>query len=163
MDGTNFGTRANGTMTMAAGFTDGASGTNTGWTGNMLVYMTGPGSPAATGTINVGANGSVNLVGSPSASIYKGILFFVDRSAASQTQSLGGGGDMTLIGTIYANTQASLFPSVYQTISLSGNSGNTTQLTGEIIAGALSLGGTGGITMNLSGTSVTVRQIALVQ
>ncbi|HEY6990959.1 MAG TPA: pilus assembly protein TadG-related protein [Bryobacteraceae bacterium] len=162
MNGGSFSTAANGTMTMAVGFTDGSTGTNTGWTGNMLVYLTGPGSPAAIGTINVGANGSVNLMGSPSGSAYKGILFFVDRSAASRTHSLGGNADMTLVGTIYANTLSNLFPSTYQTIDLSGKGGNTTNLTGEIITGVLSLGGTGAITMNLSGTAVTVRQVALV-
>lgn len=183
MYGSDFSTAANGNMYYATGLTDSSAsgvpslanccGTGTGWgsaanspaNAGILVYLTGPssGTTRTTGSINVGANGNVSLVGSPNSSAYKGILFFVDRNAALQTQSLGGGGNMSLVGTIYANTTASLFPNTYQTIAVSGSSGNTTTLTGEIIAGAISLGGTGGITMNLSNASTTVNQVALVQ
>jgi Flp pilus assembly protein TadG len=167
MNGVNFETAANGYMTMATGLTDDSTGTNTGWTGNILVYMTGSGSPASTGAISVGANGSVSLVGSPDNSSYRGILFFVDRNAASQTHTLDGGGGLTLIGTVYATpTRGSMLttPSRFQTLDMSGNAGSSTHITGEIIVSALSLGGTPGIVMTLSALpNFIVRQVALVQ
>ncbi len=68
---------ANCEMYMATGFTDGAGGTNTGWTGNMLVYNTGPaGTPTNAGQFNLGANGSISLVGSPIGSSYIGHFVF---------------------------------------------------------------------------------------
>jgi hypothetical protein len=77
---------------------------------------------------------------------------------------------MTLTGTVYATdtvrqmgSTSSVTCGQYQTLQLQGNSGNTTNLTGEIIVSSLQLGGTGGITMNLNSNAVTVvRQIALV-
>ena len=176
MDGTNFDTAANGYMQMATGMTDAA----TGWTGNMMVYMTGPNhsggctppvTPAHdTGQISVGANGSVNLTGSPTGSSYKGILFFVDRAAMTQSHTLDGGGGLTLIGTIYmAETVAMMGQTSattcgqFQTLSLQGNPGSTTNITGEIITSKITLGGTPGVRMNLSPLAlITVRQIALV-
>lgn len=169
MNGASFQTSGgNGYMTMATEFTDtGAGTTGTGWTGNMLVYMTGAGSPAATGTINIGANGSVSLTGSPSGSSYKGILFFVDHNAAAQTYTLDGGGGLSLIGTVYATNSLSTMlttPSQYQTVHFQGNAGSSTYIAGEIIVSALTLSGTPGITMNLnSAASYIVRQVALVQ
>lgn len=152
---------ANGDMYMATGFTDGPTGTNTGWTGNMLVYNTG------TGTFSVGANSSATLVGSPAGSTYKGILFFQDRTAAAANHSLGGGGDISLSGTIYITNTVAIMkatPSKYQTLSLSGGSGSSTVIQGEIITSALILGGNGGITMNLNpAATLKVRQVALVQ
>jgi len=155
-------------MYMATGFTDGSTGTNTGWTGNMLVYNTGPsGSASNAGAFNLGANGSIDLVGSPTSSAYQGILLFQDRSSAAVSHSLGGGGNLQLMGTIYlTNTLATMTatPTQYQSLSLQGGSGNTTTIQGEIIVGALSMGGNGGITMDLNAAeSTTVRQIALVQ
>jgi len=174
---TNFTTGANGYMQMATGFTDAA----TGWTGNMMVYLTGPnhsGGPCTppvtpahdTGKIDVGANGSVNLTGSPTGSAYKGILFFVDRAAMTKTHTLNGGGGLTLIGTIYmAETIAMMGRTStttcgqFQTLSMQGNPGSTTNITGEIITSKITLGGTPGIRMNLSPLAlITVRQIALV-
>ena len=161
---------ANCNMYMATGVpADGSSGTNTNWpAGNMLVYNTGPaGNPTNAGTFNLGANGSIYLTGSPTSSVYKGILFFQDRNSVAQGHSLGGGGALTLIGTIYlTNTLATMTssPSQYQALSLSGNSGSSTTIMGEIIVGTLSLGGTGGITMDLNAAAnYTIRQVALVQ
>jgi hypothetical protein len=165
----------------AAGVTS-CCGTNQGWdgtvtNGGMLVYMTGPSSPSGnqTGLISVGANGNASLIGSPSCATppcaaspvtsYKGILFFVDRSAAPQTHSMGGGGTMTVIGTFYAPELLSVMKASaaqYQTLSLQGTPGGTTNITGEIIVGALALGGNSGITMTLSGLPTPVRQVALV-
>lgn len=205
MDGAsvNFETAANGYMQMATGLTDNSTtasvtltagtlnaggvtsccGTNQGWdgtvaNGGMLVYMTGPSSASGdqVGQINVGANGSVSLIGSPICPTapcpaspitdYKNILFFVDRNAAAQSHSLDGGGGLTLIGTIYApETVATMTtnPTQYQTVNLQGNAGSATNITGEIIASALTLGGTPGITMTLSGVPLPLRQVALVK
>jgi hypothetical protein len=153
----NFGNGANGDMYMATGYTDAA----TGWTGNMLVYMTG------NGVFSLGANSTANLVGSPANSAYKGILFFEDRASPAHTHQIGSGGSqISLSGTLYltndlATMQAT--PSQYQTVSLQGNSGSATVINGEIITGALTIGGGPSITMNLNaGQTVHVRQVALV-
>jgi hypothetical protein len=154
-------------MYMATGFTDGSTGTNTGWTGNVLFYNTGStGSPTNSGSIQIDANSTVNLVGSPSASVYKGILFFEDRAADAQTHALGGGGTMTLTGTIYlTNTLATMTATSahYQGLTLQGGPGSGTLVQGEIIVGTLALGGNGNITMNLNpNSSLIVQQVALV-
>ena len=139
-------TGAHGGMEMATGFTD----PGTGWTGNVLFYNTG------SGTFDIAAaNSSANLVGSPAASAYKGILFFQDRAAAAKTHNLGGGGQMSLTGTVY-------MPGATQTLNLQGGSGSGTLIQGEVIIGKLSLSGNSGIHMNLNGSGVTVRQIALI-
>jgi hypothetical protein len=157
-------------MYMATGLTDtGTSSatvtyTNTGWNGTalgggLMFYNTGG------GVFNLGASGSVSLIGAPAAGAYKGILFFQDRTAAAATHSLGGGGAMTLIGTIYmTNTKATMLgtASHYQELDLQGGPGSSTYVNGEIIVDSLQLGGNASITMNLNNPSVTVNQIALV-
>jgi hypothetical protein len=162
---------ANCAMYMATGFTDGAGGTNTGWTGNILVYNTGPAAnPTNAGQFNLGANGSINLVGSPTNSSYLGILFFQDRSSVANTgknaHSLGGGGGLTLKGTIYiTNTLATMKGDAthYQELDLQGTPGSATLIQGEIIVGVLGLGGNAGITMNLdSNKTLNIRQVAMV-
>ena len=57
--------------------------------------------------MKIGSNGDINLIGAPSSSSYKGILFFVDRNAGSRSERLGGGGSMTLYGTIYTTNSKS--------------------------------------------------------
>ena len=127
----------------------------------MLFYNTG------TGIFDLSANGTINLVGSPAASVYNGILFFQDRTSAAASHSLGGGGQMTLVGTLYfTNTKATMLgaPTHYQNVTLGGGSGSGTLIQGEIIVDALTMGGNGGITMNLNpSATVIVRQVALVQ
>jgi Flp pilus assembly protein TadG len=160
-----FGGSANGDMFMATGFTDtGAGTTGTGWTGNMLVYNTG------SGVFTVGSNGSATLVGSPAASVYKGVLLFQDRSAPAHITKntddhiIGGGGTLSLTGTIYINNQASVVTgSRYQLVQLQGNGGSGTHIQGELITNELLLGGGGTIIMNLNPNAVTpVQQVALV-
>lgn len=157
---------ANCDMYMATGFTDGSTGTNTGWDGTatgggIMVYNTGG------GNFDLGANGTINLIGSPSGSAYKGILFFQDRTAAAAVHNLGGGGAMTLVGTIYlTNTRTTMLgtPAQYQQLNLQGGSGSGTLVQGEIIVGVLQLGGNGAITMNLSSLAIyNVNEVALVQ
>ena len=78
-----------------------------------------------------------------------------------------GGGGMQITGTIYlTNTETTMRidPTHFQSLSLQGNSGSATQLTGQIIVDQLSLGGGVGINMHLSALSVlTVRRVALVR
>lgn len=170
---------ANCNLYMATGFTDsGAGTTQTGWTGNMLVYNTGTTSPVSPTQkcsnqnttsyceVNLGANGTISLVGSPGTSIYKGMLFFEDRNAPALSHTLGGGGAMSLVGTIYlTNPLATMAAdaSHYQELNLQGGSGSGTLVQGEIIVGTLHLGGNGNITMNLNpNATLVVSQVALV-
>jgi len=123
------------------------------------------------GNCFIGANGGVLTsaqcaAGTASASYY-GTLFFQDRSTATKLQHLvNGGGGLSLRGTVYlTHTVAGInADATYQELDLQGNSGSTTKLQGEIIADVLSIGGTAGVTMNLSTLACfTVRQVALVK
>jgi hypothetical protein len=141
--------------------------TGTGWDGTVagggvLIYNSG------TGNIDIGSNGIVDLIGSPAAPRYQNILFFQDHSSpankGSKAHQIGGGGALNLKGTIYlTNTVANMTATTYQELNLKGNSGSGTLLQGQIIVDALSVGGTGGIKMNLnSNSALIVRQVALV-
>jgi len=142
--------------------------TGTGWDGTVagggvLIYNSG------TGPIKIGASGTVNLIGSKADSSYKNILFFEDHSAPANTGSkahkIGGGGALTLLGTIYlTNDLATMADAAhYQELDLQGNPASGTLIQGQIIVGALGLGGTGGITMNLNpSVTLVVSQVALV-
>lgn len=143
--------------------------TGTGWDGTaagggVMIYNSG------TGPINIGSNGSVNLIGSPASSIYKNILFFEDHSSpankGSKAHSIGGGGALQLQGTIYLTNNLGTMngdATHYQELDLQGNPASGTLIQGEIIVGALGLGGTGGITMNLNPAAVLkVSEVALV-
>jgi hypothetical protein len=163
-----FGCSANCDMYMATGVPADAT---TGWTGNMLVYNTGPAAtPTNTGQFSLTANGTINLVGSPSGSSYLGILFFQDRNSAANTgknaHSLGGNGSLILKGTLYfTNTLATMKGDAthYQEVDLQGTPGNTTLIQGEVIVGALGMGGNGSITMNLnSDKTLDIAQVAMV-
>jgi Flp pilus assembly protein TadG len=171
---------------MAQGSDDIDLVTSTGWTGRMLVYNS-PSTPVnATHDIfeitsNSGqinnisypdaahncATGGNCLVGAPMDGTYEGILFFQNRTTASNlTHSFSGGGGLSLTGTIYLTHTAASIRSdgKYQSVNLQGNSGGTTKVEGEIITDVLSLGGTSGVTMNLIATpTFEVRQVALVQ
>jgi hypothetical protein len=68
------------------------------------------------------------------------MLFYMDRSSANLNPNLGGGGAMTLQGTIYLPTQNFTFQ---------GHTGSSTVLKGDIVVDELSLGGNGSITMQL--------------
>ena len=175
-----FQNSSNGDSYMATGFANDAA-TGQG----MLVYDTGPtvSGLAKTGGFAIGANGTANLAGSGCSSLtntcdpansYKGILAFEDHNAVghtgignSKSHTFGGGGALTLIGTIYiTNTVASMTatPTVYQTTQLQGGACSGTVLQGEIITSALLLAGNGCITMNLSPLpAYIVRQVALVK
>lgn len=133
--------------------------------GGMVVFNQGD------GTFNVGSNGNAFLTGpNQSSSSYEGILFWEDRTyvpprSRAVSHTFGGGGSMTLTGSIYANMQSSnVTIARYQQVTLQGNGGSSTQLIGEIITNVLALGGTGNIRMTLSSAQLqNVRQVALVQ
>jgi hypothetical protein len=150
---------SNGEMRMATGF---ANDPVTGQ--GILVYVQGNN---AADVVSVGSNGAVVLVGTPAASVYKGMLFFGDRnSTVLKTHVLSGNGGLNLTGTVYlANTLArtTATPAVYQKVSLQGTPGSSTLLQGQIITDALELGGNAGVTMNLQpNATLHIRQVALV-
>jgi hypothetical protein len=165
-----FSCASNCNITTITGSDTGPGSTNTGWDGTkagggVLVYNSG------TGPVNIGSNGTAYMIGSPATSAYKGILFFEDRAAPANisppiknANSLGGGGAMTLIGTLYFTNAGITTSTHYQELRLSGNSGSGTLVQGEIIADSLTLGGGGNITMNLNpAATLIVPQVALVQ
>ena len=154
MGSKGFENAANGEMYMCVGC---AGTTETGQ--GMLVYNTGG------GTFQVNANAGARLLGTPMDSIYKGILFFNDRDAATATHKLGGGGELSLRGTIYiTNTKLLMYGGTVQTVLLQGNPGNQTVIEGQIITSRLELGGNAGIQMLLSAAPVyTVAQVALIR
>jgi Flp pilus assembly protein TadG len=162
MDSTGFTSGANGNMQMYSGANPDTTANGTG--SGMLVYNTG------TGLFIVGKNAGATLVGSDDTSVYKGILFFQDRSAPAHTTKntddhiIGGGGALALTGTIYINNSLSVMTgSRYQLLQLQGGGGSNTFIKGEIITNQLLLGGSGTIRMNLNPAAVTpVRQVALV-
>ena len=86
---------------------------------------------------------------------------------ATQPCILQGGGGLTLRGTIYLTNTLAIMSgnaSQYQALELQGTPGSSTQVIGEIIVGALSLGGNANITMTLDpGYTLNIRQVALVK
>jgi Flp pilus assembly protein TadG len=148
----------------------------------LLIYNTGSGSDDI---FEVGANGNAYLVGPPNDSVYKGIVLFQDRDPSagphnstpgSKPHRLGGGGAMTLIGTVYAtrwetcpgsNPSCSrMLPGTtnYQAVDIRGTAGNTTQIVGMIITSVLQMGGGGIIKMTLDPSyRLNIIHCALVQ
>jgi Flp pilus assembly protein TadG len=78
-----------------------------------------------------------------------GFLMFQDRSTASANQSWGGGGAMLLAGTMYFHNSTDFS----DTFTLTGNSGSSTYVLGDIVADDVSLSGDSQVTMDLN-TSV---------
>jgi Flp pilus assembly protein TadG len=168
--GVGFSVGGNASAYMATGLTDATTGTS--WSGQMLVYLTGPPatisgcSPAAqTSTINVATTGSVNLAGYNPSSLngflYKSILFWVDPSAVGNGTTgvhLLSANGLNLVGTIYTtDTVNQMTCGQFQTLQLTGNG----VITGEIIASMLEFTGNAGIQVNPNAMTL-VRQIALV-
>jgi hypothetical protein len=127
----------------------------------MLVYNAGG------GTFGVGSNGDAILVGTPVTSTYKGMLFFEDRNAPAATHILGGGGCLSLLGTIYLNNTLSTMladSTHYQTLEYHGNPCSTTYTEGLVIVNALVLKGTADLAMKLRPDPyLAIRKVALVQ
>jgi hypothetical protein len=164
MEGVNFENRANGAMKMSTGFADSAE---TGGQG-IMVYHTGA------GTFNVGANSGADLLGSAAGSSYKGILFFQDRAAPANTgaggsdsHKFGGGGEVSLIGTIYITNSEAIMratPGQYQLVQFQGNPGSTTLIRGEIVASSILIAGNSEVKMQLDPSQAfVIRKVALVR
>ena len=181
-----FQLNSNSIARMAQGADDTDPTTGTGWSSALLIYSS-PSTPVNTTNdiLNVTANsGKINnitypdsgnncstggncLVGSPTGSSYKGILFFQNRGTATKlAHALQGGSGWNVSGTIYlTHTAASIqADGTYQSLNLQGGACSSTVLRGEIIVDELSIGGSGCITMNLNSAAIfPVRQVALVQ
>ena len=154
LQGGGFGNAANGDMVMAAGFpNDPATGAG------MMIFNTG------NGTLAITANATATLTGADNNSTYKGLFFFQDRTSTARTHTLGGGGAITLTGTIYLhNTVATMTnnASQYQTLLLGGNS--SIQINGIIVVNTLTMQGTPAVTFNLAGApTLAIRQISIVR
>jgi len=130
----------NGFMQMASG-TGPDDTTGSSWTANMLVYLTGG------GNISVGSGGTVNLVGSPFDSAYKGILFYADSGGVTLDTT----GNLTLLGTIYSPSS---------TLNLQGTRSLT--ITGDIITNRLVVSGNPTVSFSGAATVYNTRQVALV-
>ena len=72
-----------------------------------------------------------------------------------------------MIGTVYVTNSLAIMtatPGQYQNVLLQGTPGSNTVITGEIIAGTLSIGGNAGIQMFLNPNEVLhIRQVSLVK
>jgi Flp pilus assembly protein TadG len=149
-----FVNQANGNMLMATGFPPDAQ-TGAG----MVVYNTGG------GIFDIGSNSNARLVGADNNSFYQGILFFQDRTSAARTHNLGGGGSITLTGTLYMTNSLTVMqnqPTQYQTLNLGGNAGILNN--GSIVVGALTMAGTSFVTFNLAaGPILATRRAGLVR
>lgn len=155
-----------------------ASDPNTG-TG-MTIFDTGPvsGGFAQSGGFNIGTQASIALQGPTNtttnsqgqtvpAAPYYNVLFWEDRTAATNSHTLGqGNGCFSLIGTIYiTNTQAIMAANSthVQSVTYHGTPCSATVNQGDIIVSDLSLAGNTAISMNLVPYGfLTVRQVALV-
>jgi putative Flp pilus-assembly TadE/G-like protein len=92
----------------------------------------------------------------------RGFLLFQDRSGTAMNQSWGGGGSFLLAGTMYfhscnalgTGTNCGVPPTYYSDVfTLSGGSGSSTYMLGDIVADNVTLGGNSGITMDLNTTT----------
>lgn len=113
------------------------------------------------------------LLGPPLAAPFWNVLFMVDRTVSTrfaQTHQFQGGGGLTLAGTLYfTNAPSPLKGELagstdFQTLSLQGTPGSTTQVVGQIIVDALQLGGNATINMTLNpNAAVPIRKLALIR
>ncbi len=78
-----------------------------------------------------------------------GFLMFQDRTTASANQSWGGGGSMLLAGTMYFHNSTDFS----DRFTLTGTSGSSTYVLGDIVADSVLLSGDSQVTMDLN-TSV---------
>lgn len=113
------------------------------------------------------------LLGPPLADPFWNVLFMVDRTVSTryaQTHQFQGGGGLTLAGTLYFTNAPSPLKSElagsadFQTLSLQGTPGSTTQVVGQIIVDSLHLGGNATINMTLNpNAAVPIRKLALIR
>ena len=114
------------------------------------------------------------LLGPPLAAPFWNVLFMVDRTVSTrfaQTHQFQGGGGLTLAGTLYFTNAPSPLKrpelegsAEFQTLSLQGTPGSTTQVIGQIIVDSLQLGGNATINMTLNPNSAQpIRKLALIR
>jgi hypothetical protein len=105
---------------------------------------------------------------------YKNVVFMSARTTTFyQEHTFQGGGGLTLAGSLYFTNSTQPHKAElafangrtdYQLVHLNGNSGNTTQVVGQILVDSLDLGGTSGIQMTLNPNNVQpIRKLALVR
>ncbi len=164
-----------GIMMMAGGAAGAPDTTSVAPTGaGMVVYNTGPLVGAApqqadAGEFDVGSNSNATLVGSDGGSVWKGILFFQDRNSVSHTgvccsHKLGGGGIISLKGSIYLTNAGATTATRYQQFTLRGNPGSTTEIIGNIVVDAMNTAGTPAVRMQLDPLALKViTKVALIQ
>jgi hypothetical protein len=80
----------------------------------------------------------------------RGFLMFQDRSTEAANQSWGGGGSMLLAGTMYFHNSTDFSDS----FTLSGNSGSSTYVLGDIVADSVLMTGDSQVTMDLNASVV---------
>jgi hypothetical protein len=92
--------------------------------------------------------------------IYRGILFFVDRSISSVVANWDGGGSFILAGAIYAHSTASS----NDTFNMGGHSGSTSLVIGNMVVDEVDSHGTPNITMQLDpNATYTTVKVELLQ
>jgi Flp pilus assembly protein TadG len=117
----------------------------------MVVYFPGNGQEVSVAA-NAGSGApGISLLGDTLGTFYSHILFF---SRSTGSSNLGGGGAMTVTGTVYLPNQS---------LDLGGGSGSNTTIVGNILVNTLSLGGNASVTMTLDPTPLRIRQVALVR
>ena len=95
-----------------------------------------------------------------STGLYRGILFFVDRSISAADASWGGGGSFILAGAIYVHNPNSFG----DTFTMGGNSGSTSLVIGDIVVDMLTTAGTPNISMQLNpNTLYSILKVELLQ
>ena len=111
------------------------------------------------------------LQGPPLSAPYWGVVFMADRTSNfAQNHSFSGGGGLTLAGTLYFTSSTQLGKAdlagsnAFQTLSLGGNAGSSTQIVGQILVDALDMSGNSSILMTLNPNAILpIRKLALVR
>jgi hypothetical protein len=141
----------------------------------MIVYNEGGGLFKVTGSGAASLKGPPETDSGGNLARYAGILFFQDRTSPAATgpgvnnmHSLGGGGCIDLVGTIYiTNTVDTILGSPgynhYQMVQYNGNPCSGTFNQGMIITDVLAMVGTSELRMRLNPMGyLRLRQVALV-
>ena len=107
-----------------------------------VIFLTG------TSVLNVSGSSSLSLTGTPSSSVYQGLVIWEDPTATGiHNHNLSCSGTLDVKGTILL-TKNNANTSNYNSLTISGSSGATTA-TGQIVADKLTISGSSTITMRL--------------
>jgi hypothetical protein len=124
---------------------------------------------ANAGRFEIGSQGAATLLGSDKGSVWKGILVFQDRRSVVHEGSccghkLGGGGNLTMLGSVYLTNGPFTTGARFQELILRGSGGSNTNIQGDIDVDTLDAGGNGTIVMKLDPDDLRIiTRIALVQ